>query len=59
MSSFASSEFKRSERSLNAGKAWELMMQTPRHYKNDHTFTDWSGNKFVNCPILGINLSDI
>ena len=44
---------------LNAGKAWELMMQTPRHYKNDHTFTDWSGNKFVNCPILGINLSDI
>lgn len=43
---------------LNAGKAWELMMETPRHYKNDHTFTDWSGNKFVNCPILGINLSD-
>ena len=44
---------------LNAGKAWELMMQTPRHYKNDHTFTDWSGNKFVTCPILGINLSDL
>lgn len=44
---------------LNAGKAWELMMETPRHYKNDHTFTDWSGNKFVNCPILGINLSDL
>ncbi|MDM3849029.1 MAG: fatty acid desaturase [Aphanizomenon gracile PMC644.10] len=44
---------------LNAGKAWELMMQTPRHYKNDHTFTDWSGNKFINCPILGINLTDL
>ena len=44
---------------LNAGKAWELMMETPRHYKNDHTFTDWSGNKFVTCPILGINLSDL
>jgi fatty acid desaturase len=44
---------------LNAGKAWELMMETPRHYKNDHTFTDWSGNKFINCPILGINLTDL
>ena len=40
---------------LNAGKAWELMLQTPRHYKNDNTFTDWSGNKSVDCPTLCTN----
>jgi fatty acid desaturase len=44
---------------LNAGKVWELMLQTPRHYRDDNIFTDWSGNKSVDCPILCTNyLSD-
>jgi len=37
---------------LDAGQAWHLMLQTPRHYKNENTFTDWSGNKSVPCPSL-------
>jgi fatty acid desaturase len=34
---------------LNAGKAWELMLKTPRHYRDENTFTDWDGNKSVSC----------
>ena len=36
---------------LDAGKAWQLMLQTPRHYKDENTFTDWSGQKSVTCPL--------
>jgi fatty acid desaturase len=36
---------------LNAGEAWRLLMQTPRHYKDENTFTDWSGEKSVPCPL--------
>ncbi len=36
---------------LNAGEAWHLMMQTPRHYKDENTFTDWSGKTTVTCPL--------
>lgn len=36
---------------LDAGKAWRLMLQTPRHYKDETTFTDWSGKKTVPCPL--------
>ncbi len=36
---------------LNAGDAWRLLMQTPRHYKDENTFTDWSGKKTVTCPL--------
>jgi fatty acid desaturase len=36
---------------LDAGKAWRLMLQTPRHYKNENTFTDWTGEKVVTCPL--------
>lgn len=39
---------------IDADKAWKLMLQTPRHYLNETTFTDWSGKKFVPCPKLGI-----
>jgi fatty acid desaturase len=35
---------------VDAGEAWRLMLQTPRHYKNENTFTDWSGMKSVPCP---------
>ena len=34
-----------------AKQAWSLMLQTPRHYKNEETFTDWSGIKSVPCPL--------
>lgn len=36
---------------LDAGKAWQLMLGTPRHYKDENTFTDWSGTKSVACPL--------
>lgn len=36
---------------LPMGEAWKLLLQTPRHYKNDHTLTDWSGEKLVPCPL--------
>ena len=36
---------------LKAGEAWRLLMQTPRHYQNDETFTDWSGEKAIPCPL--------
>lgn len=37
---------------LDAREAWSLLMQTPRHYKNQTTFTDWSGEKSVSCPLV-------
>ncbi|MHC5833436.1 MAG: fatty acid desaturase, partial [Nostoc sp.] len=37
---------------LDAKDAWHLLMQTPRHYKNEDTFTDWSGEKSVPCAII-------
>lgn len=36
---------------LDASEAWLLLMQTPRHYRNSSTFTDWSGEKSVDCPL--------
>ncbi|NJL35489.1 MAG: fatty acid desaturase [Leptolyngbyaceae cyanobacterium RM2_2_4] len=36
---------------LEAGEVWRLLMQTPRHHQNDTTFTDWSGEKSVLCPL--------
>lgn len=36
---------------LNAGDAWNLLMETPRHYKDENTFTDWSGRNTVTCPL--------
>lgn len=36
---------------LEAKKAWSLMLKTPRHYKDETTFTDWSGIKSVPCPL--------
>lgn len=34
---------------LDAGEAWRLLMQTPRHYRDEITFTDWDGQKSVSC----------
>jgi fatty acid desaturase len=36
---------------LPARTAWQLMLQTPRHYQDEITFTDWSGDKSVTCPL--------
>ncbi len=36
---------------LAAETAWRLMLQTPRHYKTENTFTDGSGVKSVTCPL--------
>lgn len=37
---------------LDAGKVWQLLLQTPRHYRDENTFTDWTGEKSVSCPSL-------
>ncbi len=36
---------------LPALEAWRLQMKTPSHYKDENTFTDWSGEKSVTCPL--------
>ncbi|MDJ0703396.1 MAG: fatty acid desaturase [Leptolyngbyaceae cyanobacterium MO_188.B28] len=36
---------------LGAGEAFRLLMQTPRHYKDENTLTDWSGKKSEPCPL--------
>jgi fatty acid desaturase len=36
---------------IDAGEAWRLLRQTPRYYKNENTFTDWSGEKSVTCTL--------
>ncbi|MDV2992782.1 MAG: hypothetical protein N4J56_002436 [Chroococcidiopsis sp. SAG 2025] len=36
---------------LNFADAWRLLMLSPRHYKNEITFTDWIGEKSVICPL--------
>ncbi|HEY9644265.1 MAG TPA: fatty acid desaturase [Coleofasciculaceae cyanobacterium] len=35
---------------LTAAEAWQSLMQTPRHYQDAQTLTDWSGKKSVSCP---------
>jgi len=37
---------------INADKAWQLLLETPRHYLDKNTLTDWSGTKLVKCPDL-------
>lgn len=36
---------------LSAAEVWRLMLQTPRHYKDENTFTDWAGENIVPCPL--------
>ncbi len=36
---------------LDASAAWQLMLNTPRHYKDENTLTDWSGKKAIDCPL--------
>jgi hypothetical protein len=37
---------------IDAGEAWRLLMETPRHYQDQVTFTDSSGTMVVNCSIV-------
>jgi fatty acid desaturase len=37
---------------IDAGQAWRLLMETPRHYQDRVTFTDSSGTMAVNCSIV-------
>lgn len=37
---------------VTASKAWQLMLETPRHYLDANTFTDWHGTKSIPCPNL-------
>jgi fatty acid desaturase len=36
---------------LDAREAWRLLLNTPRHYKDEKTLTDWLGEKSVSCFI--------
>ncbi|NJN87031.1 MAG: fatty acid desaturase [Leptolyngbyaceae cyanobacterium SL_7_1] len=40
---------------LGAGEAWQLMLQTPRYYKDATTFTDRLGRKSVVCPLSQVS----
>lgn len=40
---------------LSAGEAWYLLLNTPRHYKDEMTLTDWSGERSISCPVLHPN----
>lgn len=39
---------------LDAEEAWQLMLQTPRHYANDNTFTTSSGDTRMICPLIDV-----
>ncbi|MBW4692934.1 MAG: fatty acid desaturase [Lyngbya sp. HA4199-MV5] len=41
----------RSHYVLGAGEAWRLLLQTPRHYQDETTFTTWSGKTSMTCPL--------
>ncbi|PSB04574.1 fatty acid desaturase family protein [Merismopedia glauca] len=41
---------------LDARKAWDLLLQTPRHYKDENTFTDWQGKNAIACPLSARNM---
>ncbi|NES96474.1 MAG: fatty acid desaturase, partial [Desertifilum sp. SIO1I2] len=36
---------------LGAGEAWRLLLQTPRHYQDNQTLTNWAADRSVPCPL--------
>ena len=36
---------------LDAGEAWRLLMTTSRHYQDENTFTNWTGDRSMTCPL--------
>jgi fatty acid desaturase len=43
----------RSHYILGAREAWWMLLHTPRHYKDETTFTDWTGEASVPCHLNG------
>jgi fatty acid desaturase len=37
---------------LPFNRVWQAMLDTPRHYLDDQTFTTWSGEQSIPCPLL-------
>jgi fatty acid desaturase len=37
-------------------EAWKLLLNTPRHYRDPHTLTDWKDQKTALCPTLSKTL---
>jgi fatty acid desaturase len=46
----------RSDYILEASEAWRLLLQTPRHYQDETTLTDWKGEAVVLCRLNGVLL---
>lgn len=36
---------------MGALEAWQIMLRTPRYYLNETVFTDWKGERIVDCPL--------
>jgi fatty acid desaturase len=32
-------------------KVWQILLDTPRHYQDEETFTTWSGDRSIPCPL--------
>jgi fatty acid desaturase len=37
---------------IPGAKAWQLLLSTPRHYRDCHTLTDWKAQKTATCPTV-------
>jgi fatty acid desaturase len=35
---------------LDISEAWQFLLNTPRHYRNAQTLTDWNGKTAIACP---------
>lgn len=44
---------------IDVREAWRLLLQTPRHYRDENTLTDWSGEKSVPCPVIPTSDQDL
>ena len=40
---------------IEAKEAWRLLLQTPRHYRDENTLTDWSGTVSMSCPLSQVS----
>jgi fatty acid desaturase len=36
---------------IDVKEVWRLMLETPRHYLDAYTFTDWDSQKSIPCPL--------
>jgi fatty acid desaturase len=37
---------------IDATEAWRMLLNTPRHYQDATSLTDWSGETPIQCPLL-------